>query len=159
MPTPSRGHATHTLLPGKPVSKYRRYCLITLAFLSLAIAVQPAIAADSMTVRADLTEAPRGLIRGTLSLPVKPGPLTLIYPQWIPGYHAPIGPITDIAGLKFTTNGQSVTWRRDLVDMYAFHVDVPQGASTLDISLEYLAPTGGSTNDPNTSSQLTVLEW
>src|SRR4051794_12164491 len=116
-------------------------------------------AAESMTIRADLTEAPRGLIRGTLSLPVKPGPLTLIYPQWIPGYHSPTGPITDLSGLKFTANGKPVAWRRDLVDMYAFHVDVPTGASTLDINLEYQAPTGSSTNDPNTSSQLAVLEW
>ena len=43
--------------------------------------------------------------------------------------------------------------------MYAIHVDVPEGATTLDVSLEYLAPTGGSSNDPNTSSQLAVLEW
>jgi predicted metalloprotease with PDZ domain len=159
MPTPNRGHATQTLLPGKPVSKHLRYCLTTLAFLSLAIAVQPARAAESMSIRADLTEAPRGLIRGTLTIPVKPGPLTLVYPQWIPGYHGPIGPIADIAGIKFTANGKPVTWRRDLVDMYAIHVDVPEGASTLDASLEYLAPTGGSSNDPNTSSQLAVLEW
>jgi predicted metalloprotease with PDZ domain len=130
-----------------------------LAVLALALYVHSAIAAESMTVRADLTEAPRGLIRGALSLPVKPGPLTLVYPQWIPGYHSPIGPITDLSGVKFTANGKPVTWRRDLVDMYAFHVDVPPNATTLDINLEYLAPTGGSTNDPNTSSQLAVLEW
>src|SRR5262245_58006887 len=61
--------------------------------------------AQNMTIRADLTDAPRGLIRGTLSLPVKPGPLTLVYPQWIPGYHSPIGPITDLSALKFSATG------------------------------------------------------
>lgn len=115
--------------------------------------------AQNLIVRADLSEAPRGLIRGSLSIPVKPGRVTLVYPQWIPGYHSPIGPITDIAGVKFNVGGKPVTWRRDLTDMYAFHVDVPQGATTLDVSLEYLAPTGGSGNDPSTSSQLAVLEW
>ena len=143
----------------KPVSKYCRHYVATLALLALTLAAHSAIATESMTVRADLTEAPRGLIRGKLTIPVKPGPLTLVYPQWIPGYHGPIGPITDIAGLKFTANGKPVTWRRDLVDMYAFHVDVPQGATALDVDLEYLAPTGGSSSDPNTSSQLAVLEW
>jgi predicted metalloprotease with PDZ domain len=130
-----------------------------LAFITTAMIARFTLAAESMTLRADLTEASRGLIRGMLTLPVKPGPLTLVYPQWIPGYHSPIGPITDLAGLKFTANGKPVPWRRDLVDMYAVHVNVPQGTSTLDASLEYLAPTGSSTGDPNTSSQLAVLEW
>jgi predicted metalloprotease with PDZ domain len=116
-------------------------------------------AAQNISLRADLTDAPRGIIRGTLAIPVKPGRLTLVYPQWIPGYHGPIGPITDLSALKFTTAGKPVTWRRDLTDMYAFHLEIPQGAATLDISLEYLAPTGHSTHDPNTSSQLAVLEW
>ncbi len=117
------------------------------------------VAAEPIGLRADLTEAPRGLIRAKLSLPVKPGPLTLVYPQWIPGYHSPIGPITDIAGMKFVANGKPLAWRRDLVDMYAVHLDIPAGVTTLDAELEYLAPTGGSGNDPNTSSQLTILEW
>lgn len=139
------------------MTNHRRHSLLTL--LLLALIASAASAAETMTLRADLTEAPRGLIRGTLTIPAKPGQLTLVYPQWIPGYHGPIGPITDVAGLKFTANGKPVNWRRDLVDMYAIHVDVPQGATTLDVSLEYLAPTGGSSNDPNTSSQLAVLEW
>jgi predicted metalloprotease with PDZ domain len=130
-----------------------------LAVTALTLAAHSATAAETMTLRADLTEAPRGLIRGTISIPVKPGPLTLVYPQWIPGYHSPIGPITDLSGLKFTVNGKPVAWRRDLVDMYAFHVEVPQGATKLDISLEYLAPTGGSSGDPSTSSQLAIFEW
>lgn len=129
-----------------------------LAWIAISIVVPYAVA-QNMTIRADLTEAPRGLIRATLSIPVKPGRLTLVYPQWIPGYHGPIGPITDLSALKFTAAGKSVAWRRDLTDMYAFHVDIPPGASTLDVSLEYLAPTGGSKSDPNTSGQLAVLEW
>src|SRR4051794_18683966 len=100
--------------PEPPVTYFPRAAMLALAGLMLAAHSAAAAAADSMTLRADLTETPRGLIRGTLSLPVRPGPLTLVYPQWIPGYHSPIGPITDLAGLKFTANGKSVTWRRDL---------------------------------------------
>ena len=84
---------------------------ILLALTALSLAASSAAAAESMTLRADLTEAPRGLIRGKLSIPVKPGKLTLVYPQWIPGYHSPIGPVTDLAGVKFNANGKPVTWR------------------------------------------------
>jgi predicted metalloprotease with PDZ domain len=114
---------------------------------------------QSMTLRADLTEVARGIMRGKLSIPVQPGPLTLVYPQWIPGYHSPIGPITDVAGLKFTIGVRPVPWRRDLTEMYEVHLDIPEGASSLDASLEYLASSGRSSGDPSNSSQLAVLEW
>src|SRR4029078_9288588 len=91
-----------------------RWCLSTL--IAMAFLVVSA-SAQNMSIRADLTDAPRGIMRGTLSMPVKAGPLTLVYPQWIPGYHSPVGPITDLAGLKFTPNGKPLPWRRDLADM------------------------------------------
>ena len=84
-------------------------------------------AAENMSIRADLTEAPRGLIRATLTIPVKPGPLTLVYPQWLPGDHGPTGPIADLTGLKFTASGKTIPWRRDLTDMYAMHLEIPAG--------------------------------
>mgnify|MGYP002662893723 CR=1 FL=1 len=57
-----------------------------------------------------------------------PGPLTLLYPQWIPGNHSPTGAIDKLAGLTVTANGKVIPWTRDQYDVYAFHVDVPQGA-------------------------------
>jgi predicted metalloprotease with PDZ domain len=130
------------------------------ALIAIVVAVSFA-AAQSITIRADLTDAPRGLIRAALSIPVKPGPLTLVYPQWIPGYHGPTGPITDLSALRFTAAGKALTWRRDLADMYALHMDIPHGVTTVDINLEYLAPTSGEglSAGPTTSSQLAVLEW
>src|SRR5262245_10070650 len=132
MATAPSGHAAPPTpaIMEHPVTQYARIILAALPLLILqSIAQRSAVAADTMTLRADLTEAPRGLIRGKLTIPVKPGKLTLVYPQWIPGYHSPSGPVTDIAGLKFTVAGQPVPWRRDLVDMYAIHVDVPAGAA------------------------------
>ena len=73
-------------------------------------------------------------------VPVTAGPLTLFYPEWIPGEHGPTGPIVNLAGLKITAAGKPLAWRRDDVDMYAFHVEVPQGASALEIALDYLGP-------------------
>ena len=45
------------------------------------------------------TDAPRKILHAMLSIPVQPGPLTLVYPQWIPGEHGPTGPIDNLAGL------------------------------------------------------------
>jgi predicted metalloprotease with PDZ domain len=131
------------------------------ALALVAILCVAAVAsAQNMTIEADLTDAPRGLIRSTMTMPVKPGPLTLVYPQWIPGDHSPTGPISEIAGLKFSANGKTIPWRRDLTDMYAVHLEIPAGVTKLDAQLEYLASTGGSgSEDPTTTSQLAVLNW
>jgi len=109
----------------------------------------------------DLSDAPRRLIHSHLQIPVNPGPLTLEYPQWIPGDHRPTGPIDNLAGLLIRANGQDLPWRRDDVDMYGIHVDVPPGVSRLDVSLDFLATPGdtGSDMDAATSVNMTVLEW
>ncbi len=109
----------------------------------------------------DLTDAPRRLIHAQLQIPVSAGPLTLEYPQWIPGDHRPTGPIDNLAGLFVRANGQDLPWRRDDVDMYGIHVDVPPGVSRLEVSLDFLATPGdtGSDMDGATSVNMTVLEW
>ncbi len=73
----------------------------------------------------------------------------------------PTGPIDNVAGLFIRSNGQALTWKRDDVDMYAIHVDVPRGVSTLDVSFDFLATPGqtGSDMDESTSKNLAVLEW
>ena len=73
-----------------------------------------------------------------MTIPVKPGPFTLVYPQWIPGEHGPTGPLNDLSELRISANGQSIAWQRDQVDMYAFHIDVPQGVSTVDVDFTVL---------------------
>jgi hypothetical protein len=70
----------------------------------------------------------------------QPGPLTLLYPQWMPGNHSPTGPIDKIAGLVVKANGKTLQWTRDQYNVYAFHIDVPQGTSAVDVSFEYLTP-------------------
>ena len=100
-------------------------------------------APPKMTVAVDATEAPRKIFHAKLSIPVTPGTATLYYPKWIPGEHGPTGPIADLTGTKFMAGGKELTWHRDSVDMYAFYVDIPQGASSLDVSLDYLSPTEG----------------
>jgi predicted metalloprotease with PDZ domain len=114
-----------------------------------------------IVLHVDLNDAPRRLLHAHLEIPVNAGPLTLEYPQWIPGDHRPTGPIDNLAGLIIRANGQDLPWRRDDVDMFGIHVDVPAGVSHLDVSLDLLATPGftGSDMDGATSNNMTVLEW
>jgi len=118
-------------------------------------------ASAPMRLVVDLTDAPRKFIRAQLTIPVSPGPMTLLYPKWIPGEHAPTGPINDLADIVITANGQQLNWIRDDVNMYAFHVIVPQGVSTLHIKLDFLAtaPASGFSAGASTTANLAVLSW
>ena len=82
-------------------------------------------------ITADLSDASRKLYHAEVDLPVSAGPLTLTTPQWIPGTHMPAGPAQEITGVVFTANGQPLTWRRDDVDLYQFHLTIPPGVTTL----------------------------
>ena len=118
-------------------------------------------ASEPMRLSVDLTDAPRKIIHAHFTIPVKPGPMTLLYPKWIPGEHEPDGPISDMAGLVFTANGQQIPWVRDDVNMFAFHITVPQGVSTLNVKLDFLAtaPASGFSAGASTSANLTLLSW
>lgn len=97
----------------------------------------------TIDLRIDLTRVEQRVFPVHESIPVKPGPLTLYYPKWIPGSHSPSGTILAIAGLKFVADGKTLDWHRDRVDMYAFHLDVPAGASKLEVTFDYLPPVRG----------------
>ena len=130
----------------------------------LAVAAVPSlVAADEppVTIEVDAREAPRRIIHARLTVPASSGSLTLAYPKWLPGEHGPTGPISDMAGLRVSANGRGIAWHRDPVDMYAIHVDVPQGSAALEVALDYLAPadTGGFTSGGSTSENLAVLSW
>jgi hypothetical protein len=133
-----------------------RYCAALAAALLLTPAARPQNVPVSLHV--DLTDAPRKLLHAQLRLPAKPGPLTLLYPKSIPGEHGPNGPITDLAGLKMTAAGKPVPWRRDPIDMFAFHVDVPDDANAIDVALDFLLPpsTGAFSSSPSATAELLV---
>ncbi len=118
-------------------------------------------AAPVLKLSVDATNAPRKLFRATEVIPAQPGPLTLYYPEWLPGEHGPTGPIINLSGLRFNAAGKTLQWRRDPVEMYAFHVDVPQGASSVEVSMEFLAPTfsGGFSSGSATTSHLAIYAW
>jgi hypothetical protein len=122
---------------------------IPLAALAQAPPIQIALAAD-------LTDAPRKLIHATETIPVTPGPLTLVYPKWIPGEHGPTGPIGNLAGLLIACSSTPVKWQRDNLDMYAFHLTVPAGCTLLTLHLDFLAtaPAAGFSAGASTTQYL-----
>lgn len=116
---------------------------------------------DPVKIAVDLRDAAKHIFHAKLDFPVKPGPLTLVYPKWIQGEHAPTGPIVDLTGLKMRATGKEVAWQRDDVDMYAFHLEVPSGADTLQVELDYLSPAdaNGARETPAATAQIAVLDW
>jgi len=130
----------------------------SLALLSCTAAVLSA--QEPIRMQVDASDAARRVVHVRMTLRVKPGPLTLLYPQWIPGDHSPDGPINGVAGLSMKTNAESVEWRRDDVNMYAFQVTVPADADSLEVRFDYLSPAeGGPPPGASSTSELAVLNW
>jgi predicted metalloprotease with PDZ domain len=136
-----------------------------IAPLILLGTIHCAAAATLTTIDVDAREAPRGIMTAHLRLPVSAGPLTLVYPKWLPGRHSPAGPLTSLGGPRFTANGRTLSWRRDAVDMNAFSVEIPPGVTSLQADLEILtapAPDGvvQGLETPRTATEsLLILEW
>lgn len=116
----------------------------------------------TLTINVDMTQSARKLYRVHEVVPVRPGLLTLYYPKWLPGYHAPSGPIIDVAGLVFTANGKVLNWRRDLADMYAIHLDIPAGVDQLDVDFDFLSAAHDlrlGDGDKSQSPVIADLQW
>ena len=134
-----------------------RFCLrrwFPVSVLVLSLLTGTTVLAQNLSLTVDATKVQNKILHAHLIMPVKPGPLTIYYPKWIPGEHGPDGPIASLTGLKFEANGKVVPWKRDLLDTFTFHVDVPEGATQLEANYDYIEPEGGSATD-----KLLVLEW
>ena len=128
---------------------------------SMFIAVHAAHGTPAASVEVDAREAPRGIERVHLVLPVKPGKLTLLYPKWLPGEHSPNGPIGGLSGLKFSSNGQPIVWQRDADNMYAFHLTIPGRTSSLDVAFEVdsVAHAADSNAQRTSTESLAIILW
>jgi predicted metalloprotease with PDZ domain len=137
--------------------------LLTLCALASPHAQAPAQSrvTGTITLTLDARETPRKLLHARETLTVTSGALTLVYPKWLPGEHAPDGAIDDLVGLKFTAGGKTVPWRRDAVDQFAFHLTVPEGVTTLDVSLDFLSAIGqgGFSSASSETAHLGIYSW
>src|SRR3982074_3010888 len=116
----------------------------------------------NVTISVDATTAPRKIFHATLKIPASTGDLTLYYPKWIPGEHAPDGPVIDLAGLKFTASGKILKWRRDLLDGFTLHVEVPAGENEVNVELDFLSPAtfeGGFSAGSSATDKMAVISW
>ena len=119
-------------------------------------------AQTAIPLHVDATDAARRVFHVQMTLPAKPGPMTLLYPEWIPGDHMPDGPLVQVVGLVIKSGGRIVPWRRDSVNMFAFHVDVPAGATALDVAFDFLSPPDAAGNfaaGASATTELAVLNW
>ncbi len=117
-----------------------------------ALPLAAALAQQPIRITADLTEAPRKLYHAEIDLPVHAGENNFTTPQWIPGNHRPTGPVGEITGVVFSVDGKPLPWRRDDVDLYEFHVDVPKGVSSLHAHLDCIVLS-------RADDKMAVLEW
>jgi hypothetical protein len=98
----------------------------------LVLTASAALAAETISLTVDATKTQEKLLRSHEVIPVQPGPLTVYYPKWIPGEHGPNGPISSVTGLKFEAGGKVIPWKRDLLDAFTFHLDIPAGVKQLE---------------------------
>ncbi len=114
----------------------------------------------TITVHVDATDLDRRIFTVHETIPVAgPGPMTLLYPQWLPGKHSPHGPVDKLGGLIIHGGGQRIEWTRDPVDVYAFHLDVPAGVSAIDLDFEFLSPTAPNQGRVQMTPALLSLEF
>lgn len=110
-------------------------------------------------IEVDASNLAQRIVRVRQTIPVTAGKLTLLYPQWLPGNHAPRGPIDKIAGLTFTADGQKLPWKRDPSNVYAFHLEVPGGARTVLAQYDYLTPTDRAQGRVVMTPAMLNLQW
>lgn len=112
-----------------------------------------------LRIDVDARDIGRRIFKVKATIPAKPGPLTLLYPQWLPGAHSPSGPIDKLAGLVVTANGTPLHWTRDPYDVYAFKVDVPAGATEVVAEFKFLSSQGGSQGRVVMTPEMLNLQW
>lgn len=114
----------------------------------------------TMRLMVDATDTAQNIFRVRQTIPVvAPGPMTLLYPKWLPGNHAPRGQIEKLVGLKISANGKRVPWTRDPVDVHAFHLDVPQGARELAAEFQFVSATEEDQGRVVVTPAMMNLQW
>jgi predicted metalloprotease with PDZ domain len=114
----------------------------------------------TMTLAVDATDIARRIFRVRQTIPVpQAGPMVLLFPEWLPGNHAPRGQIEKLAGLTIRAGGQTLKWRRDPVDVYAFHIDVPSGAREIVADFQFLSATEADQGRIVFTDAMLNLQW
>lgn len=113
----------------------------------------------TIVLSVDATDVAKRILRVRQVIPVKPGPLTLLYPQWIPGYHAPTGSITLLTGMTFKAAARPLEWRRNATNVHAFHLQIPNGVEKLEAEFQYLSPVQPSQGRMVMTANIIGMQW
>ncbi|MBB6123942.1 M61 family metallopeptidase [Sphingobium subterraneum] len=114
----------------------------------------------TMLLEVDATDTARRIFRVKQTIPVaSSGPMTLLFPEWLPGNHGPRGQIDKLAGLRITANGAEVPWTRDPVDVYAFHISIPANARSIVAEFQYLSATAPNQGRIIVTQSMMNLQW
>jgi hypothetical protein len=114
----------------------------------------------TMKLVVDATDLDRRIMTVKQTIPVAgPGPMVLLYPEWLPGKHGPRGELEKVAGLKITAGGKTRAWRRDPVEVFALHIDVPAGAKQVELSFQFLSATAADQGRVVMTREMLNLQW
>lgn len=113
-----------------------------------------------LRIDVDATDIERRIFRVRTTMPAKPGRMTLLYPQWLPGHHSPSGTIDKLAGLVVKgSDGKVLPWVRDKYDVFAFQVDVPEGVSEISAEFQFLSSQGAGQGRVVMTPEMLNLQW
>lgn len=114
----------------------------------------------TIQLRVDATDLAHRVFTVHETIPVRGGqPIVLLYPQWWPGHHSPVGRADMLAGLIVRASGKRIEWIRDPVEVFAFHVNVPAGADALDVDFQFTSPIEPNEGRVVMSPDLLRLQW
>ncbi|BCT92310.1 peptidase M61 [Lysobacter helvus] len=114
----------------------------------------------TIAIDVDATNLSQRIFQVKQKIPVQQtGPMTLLLPKWLPGSHADYGRVDKIAGLEISANGKRLEWVRDPLDVFAFKVDVPAGATQLDVAFQFLSPTDNMQGRVVMTPAMLNLQW
>ncbi len=114
----------------------------------------------TMVLKVDATDLDQNIFTVQQTIPVAAaGPMTLLFPQWLPGNHAPRGQLDKVANLVIKAGGKTLVWKRDPVDVYAYHIDVPSGTKALDLSFLFLSATVADQGRIVVTREMLNLQW
>ncbi|WP_341713695.1 peptidase M61 [Erythrobacter sp.] len=109
----------------------------------------------------DASDTQRSVYRVTETIPVTAGTteLVLLFPEWLPGNHAPRGPIAQLSNIRFTAGGKPLSWKRDTLDVYRFVVSVPAGTREVVANFVHTSPITGSEGRITMTQEMLNLQW
>ena len=114
----------------------------------------------TMQLTVDASDVTRAIFRIHQRIPVtQSGDFVVLYPKWIPGGHSPRGDIKNVTGIRFTANGQALKWVRDTIDVTAFHIDVPEGVTAVDVDFQYVTPTAEGQGRTVATPDMASIQW